>query len=188
MMAGVGRGSPDQGRYRAACSDQPSKADIRKAVDATLGQRSCFNLADMSKPVSWPRKLVEGGLFGGQATLPPFIANMEKAGYVRVEHTMEQQGRLLLQNFAVITLTVQAAGWWDSQQGWCVGKRAVAEIQEWTLPGKDSGQPMRVRFTWKLVDVPAWAQRREFEGIPGIAEPVESEALLTRTSNGWIAG
>lgn len=63
----------------AACSDEPSKSVIRKAVDATLGQRSCFNLADMSRPVSWPLKLVEGVLLGGQATLPPFVGSMEKA-------------------------------------------------------------------------------------------------------------
>lgn len=106
-----------------------------------------------------------------------------------MEHKLEQQrGPLLLQNIAVITPTVQAAEWWDRQEGWCVGKRAVADIQEWTLPGKDSGQPMQVKFTWKLVDVPAWAQRPEFESIPGMREPVEGEATLVRTSNGWVAG
>jgi len=76
-----------------ACSDELSKSDILKAVDATLGQKSCFNLADMGKPISWPLKLVEGGLLGGGATLPPFLGNMQRAGYVQVEHKLEHRKR-----------------------------------------------------------------------------------------------
>lgn len=169
----------------AACSGNgPSKGDLTRTLDAKLGQQVCFRILDTGTPVSWPLKLGEGGLFG---TLPPFLGAMERAGYVQVQHTTEQRGPLLVQNVAVVTPTPQAAKWWDPERGWCVGKRVVADVLEWTEPGKESGSPVEVKYTWKLTDVPAWAQRPEFAGIAGLKDPVPATAVVHRTNNGWVA-
>ena len=169
----------------ACCSDStPSKSNLTRALDANIGQPVCFHIVDTDTPVSWPLKLGEGGLFG---TLPPFLGAMERAGYVRVQHTMEQQGPLLIQNIAIVTPTPQAAKWWDSERGWCVGKRTVADVLEWTEPGKETGSPVQVKYTWKLSDVATWALRPEFAGISGLKDPVPATATVRKTNNGWVA-
>lgn len=168
-----------------SCSDEPSKGDITRALNASLGQQAvCFAPEDMSKPETWPLRLND---MNGIEPLPVVLLDMAKAGYVRIEHARSPQGSLFANTVAVITPTEQAKAWWDPKQGWCVGKGAVADVQEWTLPGKEAGQPMQVQFTWHLVDVPAWARRPEFDDIPGMKEPVPSVTTVARTSNGWVA-
>ena len=84
-----------------------------------------------------------------------------------------------------ITPTEQAKGWWVVPDGSCVGTKAVADIQRWTEPGKDSGEPIKVKYTWHLADVPSWANRPEFKNIEGMATPVKATAELQKTNNGW---
>lgn len=169
----------------AACSgDGPSKGDLTRAIDAKLGEQVCFHILDTGTPVSWPLKLSEGGLFGG---LPTFLVSMERAGYVQVQHTQRDIGFLQHENIAVITPTPQAEKWWDPERGWCVGKTVVADVLEWTEPGKDSGSPVQVKYTWKLTDVPAWARRPEFADISGLKNPVPATAVVRKTNNGWVA-
>jgi len=41
-----------------SCSDEPSKGDITRALNASLGQQAvCFAPEDMSKPEAWPLRL-----------------------------------------------------------------------------------------------------------------------------------
>lgn len=42
----------------------------------------------------------------------------------------------------------------STTDGACVGRRAVDEIKEWTEPGKNGPQVVRVSYTWKLGCVP----------------------------------
>jgi hypothetical protein len=125
--------------------------------------------------------------FIGVPELHPILTAMKSAGYLQI--TQERSQNFLSSLVDVITPTEVAKGWWDLQDGYCVGTKAVAEVKEWTEPGKDSGLPIQVQFTWRLVDVPSWANRAEFNAIEGMSTPVEGAAVLQKTNNGWkVAG
>ncbi|EET1435960.1 DNA-directed RNA polymerase subunit beta, partial [Escherichia coli] len=77
---------------------------------------------------------------------------------------------------------------WDSNNGACVGHRAVAEVKSWTEPSEGNGVKMtQVTYTWKLDGVPGWVDKNAFSGVKGMAEPEEAKIVLVKTNNGWAA-
>jgi hypothetical protein len=89
-------------------------------------------------------------------------------------------------NVDIIMPTEEAKTWWDIQDGFCVGTKGVAEVQEWTEPGDAGGvQMIQVKYTWRLKDVPSWAKGPEFASIPGMATPIPGVAVLQKTNKGW---
>ncbi|MDU3122134.1 MAG: hypothetical protein E6710_06995 [Acinetobacter baumannii] len=42
-------------------------------------------------------------------------------------------------------------------------------------------------YTWKLVDVPSWVDKKAFAGVKGMNEPAHGAINLVKTSNGWKA-
>ena len=163
-----------------ACSGDVSKRQITQAIDAELKkEKTCFTLAQKKLP-SWPLRVQRPYLDEG---LNPILAAMRAAGYLQVRQQREAFGYFGL--IDVITPTEQAKGWWDVQTGFCVGTKAVADVQEWTEPGKQSGMPIQVKYTWHLTDVPSWAKRPEFGKIEGMVTPVPGGAILQKTNKGW---
>ncbi|HAW6738813.1 TPA: hypothetical protein JKC43_004634 [Salmonella enterica subsp. enterica serovar Enteritidis] len=76
---------------------------------------------------------------------------------------------------------------WSTTDGACVGRRAVDEIKEWTEPGNGNQKVVRVSYTWKLVDVPNWIDKKAFASVKGMNEPADGAMNLFKTSNGWKA-
>ncbi len=81
----------------------------------------------------------------------------------------------------------QEVEFWDRENGACVGHRVVDEVKEWTEPGNGNQKIVRVSYTWKLADVPAWVDKKAFSSVKGMNEPEESMINLVKTSNGWKA-
>jgi len=165
-----------------ACSSGPSKSQITAAIDEKIKEKTCFALQKKDPP-NWPMRVNRG--YQLVSKLNPILTAMKSAGYLQItqEPSQNYPGSLV----DVITPTEAAKGWWDLQEGYCVGTKAVAEVKEWTEPGKESGSPIQVQFSWHLIDVPSWANRAEFNNIEGMSTPVEGAANLQKTNNGWKA-
>lgn len=158
----------------------------------------CFAFED-KKPPTWPvtssaPSLVDPSptarpmTITGDVPLDPILAAMQAAGYLQITSKPPDYSNGENLSRDTITPTEQAKGWWNIPDGFCVGRKTVADIQEWTLPGKDFGAPGQmtmVKYTWHLTDVPSWAQRPEFKNIEGMATPVKATADLQMTNNGW---
>jgi hypothetical protein len=159
----------------AGCSHGPSKRQLAAAIDDAIKQQSCFALRDKS-PKQWPIRVSRD--FDNRTD--PIVAAMQRAGYVDVRHQSQY-----FESIDVIDASDEARKWWDAQNGFCVGTKTVADVQEWTLPGEQSEIPIEVTYTWHLTDVPSWAKRSEFYEIEGMKTPVKATAVLRKTSNGW---
>ena len=171
----------------SGCSGGVSKRQITDAINEHLKGKACFSLQEKKAP-DWPMRVRRqmGLMSGGQ--LDPILTAMQAAGYLQITQEIQREGFALMPvTVDVITPTETAKGWWDVQEGFCVGTRAVADVQEWTEPGKDSGLPLQVNFTWHLTDVPSWANRAEFKDIQGMTTPVEGMTILQKTNKGWKA-
>ncbi|ELS2640585.1 hypothetical protein R5D03_003941 [Escherichia coli] len=90
-------------------------------------------------------------------------------------------------NVLGITEEGKKAKVWSTTDGACVGRRAVDEIKEWTEPGNGNQKVVRVTYTWKLVDVPGWIDKKAFASVKGMNEPADGAINLVKTSNGWRA-
>ena len=169
----------------AGCSGGVSKRQIADAINEHLKEKACFALQEKKVP-NWPMRVRrQMGLMSGKE-LDPILVAMQAAGYLKIAQETQREGFALMPvTVDVITPTEQAKAWWGLKEGFCVGMRAVADVQEWTEPGKDSGMPLQVRFTWHLTDVPSWAKRVEFKDIPGMTTPVPGMTFLQKTNNGW---
>ena len=167
----------------AACKSGPSKSEITSAINDKIKEKTCFALESKKVP-NWPMRVRRPLGFASETPLDPILTAMRAAGYVQISQDQAHEGFFPVL-VDVITPTESAKGWWDIQEGYCVGTKAVAEIKEWTEPGKESGVPIQVQFTWHLVDVPSWANRAEFNAIKGMSTPVEDVAILQKTNNGW---
>jgi hypothetical protein len=180
----------------AGCSHGISKSQLADAINEKIGkEKTCFALEEKKMP-TWPLSVERSfsspveALKGGDPPMDPILASMRAAGYLRITSQAPNYGNGEDSPSDIITPTEQAKGWWNVPDGFCVGTKAVADVQEWTLPGKESGAPVQlteVTYTWHLVDVPTWAQRPEFKNIEGMATPVKDTAELQMTNNGWKA-
>lgn len=147
-----------------------------------IKEKPCFALQEKTVP-NWPMRIQRPMGAMSKKPLDPILAAMQAADYLQI--TQETQGFFPV-TVDVITPTEKAKEWWDVQEGFCVGTKAVADAQEWTEPG-NSGVPIQVQFTWHLVDVPSWADRAEFKDIPGMTTPVQGITMLQKTNKGWKA-
>ena len=166
----------------SGCSAGPSKGQIANAINEAIKEKICFSLQDNSIP-TWPLRV---GRPEAQIGLDPILADMQAAGYLKIASSVDYTTAVRID---VITPTEKAKGWWNVPDGFCVGTKAVADVEEWTEPGASgsSGQMMQVKYTWHLTDVPSWAQRAEFKDIPGLATPVSDTIQLQKTNKGWKA-
>ncbi|OZO61021.1 DNA-directed RNA polymerase subunit beta, partial [Escherichia coli] len=76
----------------------------------------------------------------------------------------------------------QEVEFWNRENGACVGHRVVDEVKEWTEPGNGNQKIVRVSYTWKLADVPAWVDKKAFSSVKGMNEPEESMMILPSNS------
>jgi len=164
------------------CSD---KGQITDAInEKIIKEKPCFALQEKTVP-NWPMRIQRPMGAMSEKPLDPILAAMQAADYLQITQETQQQGFFPV-TVDVITPTEKAKGWWDVQEGFCVGTKAVADVQEWTEPG-NSGVPIQAQFTWHLVDVPSWAERAEFKDIPGMTTPVQGSTTLQKTNKGWKA-
>src|SRR5665213_1594446 len=173
------------------CSGGPSKGQMANAINEVIKEKVSFSLEDKGVP-TWPLQVERPSGAIEEQPLHPILVAMQAAGYLKItQETQKERLGFVIEDkkIDVITPTEKAKGWWDPQYGFCVGTKAVADVQEWTEPGASgaSGQPIQVKYTWHLTDVPSWAQRSEFKDIPGMTTPVPDTILLQKTNKGWKA-
>jgi hypothetical protein len=159
------------------------KGQIAKGIGEDLDKEGglCFSLQEKKK-TTWPLRVQRRSelLFDTSPKLDPILAAMQAAGYITVKTERSDW-------VDVITPTDEARKWWDDQTGFCVGKKAIAEVVEWTEPNALLGGGIEVKYTWHLVGVPSWAKRPEFKDIKGMSKPAEGDAILQKTNKGWTA-
>lgn len=159
----------------AGCGE---KSDFEKAINAKIGQtKSCYSLRDNN--VSFPVRLAKSR------------TDQVGTGSVILDGAVAQGLMVFDKGWDADILSVtdegKKAGVWSTKEGVCVGRRVVDEVKEWTEPGKNSPQIVRVTYTWKLVDIPGWVDKKEFVSVKGMAEPEEAKIVLVKTNNGWAA-
>lgn len=161
----------------AGCGE---KGDYEKAINAKIGQsKTCFSLR--SNDVTFPVQLSK----------PRFDETGTGTGSVILDGLVEQGLMAFVKGWDNNTLGITDEGKqakiWDTKEGVCVGRRVVVEVKEWTEPGKSGPQVVRVTYTWKLVDVPGWIDKKAFANVKGMNEPADGAMNLVKTSNGWKA-
>ena len=170
------------------CAQSLDKATIAAAVDKEMAteprSRDCVMVAGPGT-ITWPLK---ASITSATQWPNPILEAMQKAGYL----TLDKQGAGLAglvgaTDDVVITPTPAAAGWYDPQRGFCIGHFKGADVTRFDAPGAGAGTPTNAAFTWQLADVPSWAQRPEFNAIPGLATPANGTAHLEKTNDGWVA-
>ncbi len=161
----------------AGCGE---KGDFEKTINAKIGQsKTCFSLRnnDVAFPV--------------QLSKPRFDETGTGTGSVILDGLVEQGLMAFVKGWDNNTLGITDEGKqakiWDAKDGACIGHRSVAEIKEWTEPGNGNQKIVRVSYTWKLADVPAWVDKKAFSSVKGMNEPEDSMINLVKTSNGWKA-
>lgn len=161
----------------AGCGE---KGDFEKTINAKIGQsKTCFSLRNNN--VTFPVQLSK----------PRFDETGTGTGSVILDGLVEQGLMAFVKGWDNNTLGITDEGKqakiWDAKEGVCVGRRAVAEIKEWTEPGNGNQKVVRVSYTWKLADVPSWVDKKAFSSVKGMNEPEEGMINLVKTSNGWKA-
>lgn len=164
------------------CSGGISKRELAGDINDEIKKEKVQFALQEKKAPSWPLRVQRPLGLMSEQKLDHILIAMQAAGYLKITQEREPRGfNVLLVD--VITPTEEAKKWWDIQNGFCVGTKTVAEVQEWTEPGAPS-QRIQVKYTWRLTDVPSWAKRPEFDTIPGMSTPVAKGPLLYKTSNG----
>ncbi|OKU36485.1 hypothetical protein ACN79_15730 [Escherichia coli] len=156
------------------------KRDFEKAINAKIGQsKTCFSLRNNN--VTFPVQLSK----------PRFDETGTGTGSVILDGLVEQGLMAFIKGWDNNTLGITDEGKqakiWDAKEGVCIGRRVVDEVKEWTEPGNGNQKVVRVSYTWKLADVPAWVDKKAFSSVKGMNEPEESMINLVKTSNGWKA-
>ncbi|WP_321951593.1 hypothetical protein [Burkholderia cenocepacia] len=165
----------------AGCSGGPSKGDLKDGLAAYFKDKPqdvCWNVQN-SAAVQWPIQIPSEGMDKQQLGI---LDGLNREGVATVRLGLVQQ----VSAFTIeLTDKGRSAGAWDAQKGFCVGRKTVDEVNEFTIPGKDSEGTSNVKFTWKIDDVPAWVERDKFPMLPGMTASVSSEAIMAKTNNGW---
>lgn len=161
----------------AGCGE---KGDFAAAINARIGQiKSCYSLEDNN--AGFPVRLSK----------PRFDQTGTGTNSVILDGLVEQGMMVFYKGYDTDVLGItdegKKANVWSTKDGACVGRRVVDEIKEWTEPGNGSQQTVRVSYTWKLADVPAWLDKKAFTSVRGMNEPADSTMTLIKTSNGWKA-
>ena len=163
------------------CHAGPSKGDIKDALNTGLAKDSsvCWSVTDRN--AVFPLRVS-----ADMQHIHPILLGMRKEGYValsRVTATGFFGGDILQ-----VQVTPAGAGKnvWTPGQGFCVGRKVVDEVRQWTVPSSAEGMSVTyVDFTWKVDDLPGWANRDDFAGVGGMREPVAAKVALVKTNSGW---
>ncbi len=168
----------------AGCGE---KGDFEKAINVKISQsKLCYSLQDNDIVFNkgFPIKVNRGYRSAGYSASDEILKGLAEQGLLTVS---QQVNGFSSVDVLEVTDKGQDVEFWDREKGACVGHRAVAEIKEWTEPGNGNQKVVRVSYTWKLADVPSWADKKAFSSVKGMNEPEEGMINLVKTSNGWKA-
>ena len=168
----------------AGCGE---KGDFEKAINAKISQsKLCYSLQDNDIVFNkgFPVKVNRGYRSAGYSASDEILNGLVEQGLLTVS---QQSNGFSSVDVLEVTDKGQEVEFWDREKGACVGHRAVAEIKEWTEPGNGNQKIVRVSYTWKLVDVPGWIDKKAFASVKGMNEPADGAMNLVKTSNGWKA-
>lgn len=168
----------------AGCGE---KSDFEKAINVKISQsKLCYSLQDNDIVFNkgFPIKVNRGYRSAGYSASDEILKGLAEQGLLTVS---QQVNGFSSVDVLEVTDKGQDVEFWDREKGACVGHRAVAEIKEWTEPGNGNQKVVRVSYTWKLADVPSWADKKAFSSVKGMNEPEEGMINLVKTSNGWKA-
>ncbi|EIV7686217.1 membrane lipoprotein lipid attachment site-containing protein [Salmonella enterica] len=168
----------------AGCGE---KADFEKVINAKISKSKVYySLQDNDRVFNkgFPVRVNRGYRAAGYNDNDEILKGMANQGLLDV--SQESNGFSSI-DVLEVTDKGQQIEFWDRKNGACVGRRAVDEIKEWTEPGKNGPQVVRVSYTWKLVDVPGWIDKKAFANVKGMNEPADGAMNLVKTSNGWKA-
>ncbi|EAA8388566.1 DNA-directed RNA polymerase subunit beta [Salmonella enterica] len=163
------------------------KGDFEKAINAKLSQsKLCYSLQDNDIVFNkgFPIKVNRGYRSTGYSASDEILKGLVEQGLLTVS---QQVNGFSSVDVLEVTDKGQEVEFWNRENGACVGRRAVDEIKEWTEPGNGGQKVVRVSYTWKLVDVPGWIDKKAFVGVKGMNEPADGAMNLFKTSNGWKA-
>lgn len=168
------------------CSGGPSKGDLKEGLAAfyqAKPQAACWNVVN-SANVTWPIRVPMNGMDKTQLGI---LDGVNRSGIATVTSGVTQGDGGLPIMALTVTLTDKgkSAGAWDAQKGFCVGTRQVQDVTEFTVPNKDNEGMTDVKFTWHYDDLPSWVERDKFPKLDGMAAPVNDEAVMAKTNNGW---
>lgn len=170
----------------AGCSGGPSKGDLKDGLASYYNEKPqavCWNVLN-SAAVQWPIRIPTNGMNKTQLGI---LDGLNRSGIATVTSGPVQGASGFPVMAFTITLTDKgkAAGAWDPQKGFCVGRKNVDQVTEYTIPGKDSEGMSTVKFTWTIDDTPSWVERDKFPQLDGMTTPVNDEAVMAKTNNGW---
>lgn len=168
----------------AGCGE---KGDFEKAINAKISQsKVCYSLQNNDRVFNkgFPVRVNRGYRSAGYSASDEILNGLANQGLLDVS---QQSNGFSSVDVLEVTDKGQEVEFWDRKDGACVGRRAVNKIKEWTEPGNGNQKVVRVSYTWKLVDVPSWLDKKAFSSVKGMNEPEESMINLVKTSNGWKA-
>jgi len=88
----------------------------------------------------------------------------------------------------IVDLTAKGRGAqvWHPKEGFCLGRKQVHEVLQWSEPAQQAGaMATQISYTWILGDRPDWAEEKLFQSVPGVGKPVPGTALATKMNDGW---
>ncbi len=186
-----------------ACNSarKPSDANFRAATNQYLAKhgRAC-TLIGTSFPVNVPKARA--------SMLASKLAALEQAGLVHGADTTAVVHGMLdalrgptppqpVRRYELIAderrYFQQTPGPLGSTYSFCYGQKAVDSIVRWTQPdGPESSSQAEVTYTYKIVDLAAWAQRSDVQqAFPDIRATISGASRVNQivglqlTNNGW---
>jgi hypothetical protein len=161
----------------SACGSGPTDRSLADGLNQSFADKPvCFAVMD---PNATPPMRVSA------SPNDPILAGLAKEGMI----TVQQDGGFLgFLGSVQIALTENGAKHkvWTQGRGFCLGHKAVDEIQKWTEPASQNGViATRVSFTWKISGLPRWVKRDDFAAIPGMTNAQPGVAVMVKTNKGW---
>jgi hypothetical protein len=189
-----------------ACNStkQPSDANFTKAINEYLTKHGeACTVIGRQFPIDVPRAEQKE-----QYGIGPKLAALEQAGLVHASDTTAVvhgmldplRGSTPPQPVKRYELTAngekyfqQIPGTLGETSGFCYGQKSVDSIVKWTEPATvGTSSETEVTYTYKMMDLAAWAERREVQqAFPDIRTTVSGASKTTEvaglqlTSNGW---
>ena len=173
----------------AACNGGGlSKGAIEKAIEASFEDGNvCWATKDIAA-TTFPIRVGFDPLAKGSNAILEGLVRSEVIQVSQEEVFNGRRGVAFGQQVLNIELTDagRAADVWDKERGFCVGRKEVAEVLQWSEPGEnESMQVSQVTYRWHIVDHPSWLDKAAFASIDGFTEPVEGMAVLRKMNDGW---
>lgn len=170
--------------FLSACGGGLSKGMLAGLIEEQYknGKQLCWKLENMDG-ATLPIRV--RNRWGEEPRKHPILAGLAKGDFIMLE---DIPGAFGMTEGTSIQLTEKGtnANVWNPQAGFCVGRKGIDDVLEWTEPGNASStQKTKITYTWKIVDRPRWATDEFFGGIPGMTKPEKDYAVAVKTSNGW---